>query len=176
MHAQATAVLLFETRKLIYKTTHIILPRQLTPICPFIFWETYRICNFLANCCDYTLKQYKAPEVYETSSKTGSGIRILYLLTGRMWPGPRPASIPSGILIHPAIWPQQIWADNWELTAVPLSGRGAGSPIFIKHNLTRDEAYLHVKFHLDPSNRLATIHQRYKQDDQDRQTDNGPLA
>jgi len=49
--------------------------------------ETYRICNFLANCCDYTRKQYKAPisvspEVYETSSKTGSGIRILYLPTG----------------------------------------------------------------------------------------------
>jgi len=25
-------------------------------------------------------------------------------------------------------------------------------------------AYLHAKFHLDPSNRLATIHQRYRQD------------
>ena len=23
-----------------------------------------------------------------------------------MWPGPRPTSIPSGILIHPAVWPQ----------------------------------------------------------------------
>jgi len=32
------------------------------------------------------------------------------------------------------------------------------------------EAYLHVKFHLDPSNRLASIHQGY------RQTDNGPIA
>jgi len=27
-----------------------------------------------------------------------------------MWPGPRPASVPSGILIHPAVWPQQTWA------------------------------------------------------------------
>jgi len=26
------------------------------------------------------------------------------------------------------------------------------------------EAYLHAKFYLDPSNRLATIHQRYRQD------------
>jgi len=39
------------------------------------------------NCCDHTRKQYKAPislspEVYETSSKAGSRIRILYLLTG----------------------------------------------------------------------------------------------
>ena len=53
----------------------------------FYLRETCRIFNFLANCCDYARKQYKAPisfspEVYETSSKTGSRIRILYLLTG----------------------------------------------------------------------------------------------
>jgi len=30
----------------------------------------------------------------------------------------------------------------------------------------RAEAYLRAKFHLDPSNRLATIHQRYRQDRQ----------
>jgi len=55
------------------------------PNLSFYLRETDRICNFLANCCDYTRKQYKAPisfspEVYETSSKTGSRIRILYLL------------------------------------------------------------------------------------------------
>jgi len=27
--------------------------------------------------------------------------------------GLRPSSIPSGILIHPAIWPQRTWAENW---------------------------------------------------------------
>ena len=32
---------------------------------------------------------------------------------------------------------------------------------------------LHAKFYLDPSNRLATIHQRFRQD---RQTDNGLIA
>jgi len=26
-------------------------------------------------------------------------------------PGPRPTFIPSGILIHPAVWPQQTWAE-----------------------------------------------------------------
>jgi len=31
------------------------------------------------------------------------------------------------------------------------------------------ETYVHAKFHLDPSNHLATIHQRYRQTD--RQTD-----
>ena len=41
-------------------------------------------------------------------------------------PGRKPTSIPSGILIHPAIRPQQIWAENW--WTVPLWGRGAGSP------------------------------------------------
>jgi len=37
-------------------------------------------------------------------------------------PGPRPTSIPSGVLIHAAIWPQQIWAENWG--TLPLWGRG----------------------------------------------------
>jgi len=31
--------------------------------------------------------------------------------------------------------------------------------------VARAEAYLQAKFHLDPSNRLATTHQRYKQTD-----------
>ena len=32
-----------------------------------------------------------------------------------MWPGPRYTSKPSSILIHRAVWPQQTWAENWEL-------------------------------------------------------------
>jgi len=35
------------------------------------------------------------------------------------------------------------------------------------------KANVRAKFHLDPSNRLATVHQRYTQG---RQTDNGPIA
>jgi len=46
--------------------------------------------------------------------------------------------------------------------------------------VARAEAYLHAKFHLDPSNRLATVHERYRQTDRqtDRtgRTDNGPIA
>ena len=38
-------------------------------------------------------------------------------------PKPRPTSVPSGILIHPAIWPQQTWAENWGC-APPLFGEG----------------------------------------------------
>ena len=36
----------------------------------------------------------------------------------------------------------------------------------------RAESYLHAKFHLDPPNRLATVHQRHRQTGQD----NGPIA
>jgi len=45
----------------------------------------------------------------------------------------------------------------------PLFGEGA-------------EPYVHAKFHLDPSNRLATVHERHRQGQTDRQTDNGLIA
>jgi len=66
--------------------------------------------------------------------------------------------MPSESLIHAAIWPQQIWAEN--CGAVPLWKRGAVSPA---NNVVRAEAYLHAKFHLDPFNRLATVHERHRQ-------------
>jgi len=34
------------------------------------------------------------------------------------WPGLRPTSMPSGILVHPAVCSQRTWAENWG--AVPL--------------------------------------------------------
>ena len=42
-----------------------------------------------------------------------------------VWPGPRSISVPSGILIHLAVWPYQTWAKNWGLC--PFLGE-AGSP------------------------------------------------
>jgi len=73
------------------------------------------------------------------------------------WPGLRPTSVPSAILIHAAIWPQHIWAENWGLRP-PL---GEGELGLHLTQCGQAEAYLHAKFHLDPSNRLATIRQRY---------------
>ena len=32
-----------------------------------------------------------------------------------VWPGPRSTSVQSGILIHPAVWPQRTSAENWGL-------------------------------------------------------------
>ena len=46
VHAQHTTVLLFETRKLIYRTTRILLTRQLTPICPFICGKPIEFATF----------------------------------------------------------------------------------------------------------------------------------
>jgi len=82
-------------------------------------------------------------------------------LSSTMWPERRPTSTPSGILMHPAVWPQQIWAENWG--CAPL---GEGSWVPIEHNVARAEAYLHANFHLDPSIHLATVHQRHRQDRQ----------
>ena len=38
-----------------------------------------------------------------------------------------------------------------------------GSWVPVQHNVAWAEAYLHTKWHLDPSNRLATINQRNRQ-------------
>jgi len=54
-----------------------------------------------------------------------------------LWPGTRPTSVPSGILIHPAVWSQQTWDENWGCCA---------------------EAYLRTKWYLDTSSHLATMH------------------
>ena len=69
-----------------------------------------------------------------------------------MWPGPRYSSVPSGILLHPAVWPQQTWAENWGLC--PFR---EWDLVPILHNVARAETYLRAKFHLDPSSRLGTI-------------------
>jgi len=51
-----------------------------------------------------------------------------------MWLGPRPTSVPSGILIHPAVWPQWTWAEKWGccgpfLWGPPLTQCGLGQGI-----------------------------------------------
>jgi len=67
-------------------------------------------------------------------------------------PHPRLTSLSSGILFHPAVWPQQTWAT---IGGCPFWGRGAVSP---SNSVAGVEAYLYAKFHLDPSNRLANGH------------------
>jgi len=70
-------------------------------------------------------------------------------------PGLRSSSVPSGVLIHPAVGPKM--GDC--CAPFRVDGRG-GSP---SNNVAWIEVYLRTKWHLYPSNRLATIHQRYSQ-------------
>jgi len=55
------------------------------------------------------------------------------------------------------MWPQQTWAESW--WALPPFWGGGASP---SNNVAGAEVYLHAKFHLDPSNRLATVYQRHR--------------
>jgi len=70
-----------------------------------------------------------------------------------MLPGPRPTSVPSGILIYPAVWPQHTRAENW----------GEGCALFgelgphVPQCRLGQGLYLRTKWHLDLSSRLATI-------------------
>ena len=43
-----------------------------------------------------------------------------------MWPGPMSTSVPSGVFIHPVVWPQRTWAKTGGLC--PFSRGEAGSP------------------------------------------------
>ena len=63
------------------------------------------------------------PKIWGSASPFGEADRSPHNTKS---PGPRPSSIPSDILIHAAIWPQQIWAKNRGLC--PFGGGGAGSP------------------------------------------------
>jgi len=51
--------------------------------------------------------------------------------TNTMSPSLILTSVPSGILMHPAIWPQLTWAENWGLgTHVTQSRLGQGLPSY----------------------------------------------
>jgi len=59
----------------------------------------------------------------------GRKVRAAVPLLGKLGPhltmslGPRPTSIPSSILIHPAVWQQHTWTEKWG-AAVPPFWRG----------------------------------------------------
>ena len=75
-----------------------------------------------------------------------------------MRPGPKPTFMPRGILIHPAVWSQQTWAENWGREAVPLFwGGGAGSPSSTMWPGPRPTSVPSGILNLDPCSRLAKI-------------------
>jgi len=115
--------------------------RILGGLCPFSFFvggSAGSPCNTMAwceayHCTKWHLDPSRRLAITDIGRKLGGLCPPPFFLGGgagstssTMRPGPRPTSLTSGILIHPAIWPQQIWAKNWEL--YPFEGEGAGSP------------------------------------------------
>jgi len=52
----------------------------------------------------------------DMGQKVGGAMPLLGVVgspSNTMLSGPRPTSVPVGILIHPAVRLQQIWAENW---------------------------------------------------------------
>ena len=71
-------------------------------------------------------KNYKSSAVAEVSDRGHNrqgpkrGWRLLCPFRGgagspsnTMWPGPRSTSVPSGVFIHPVVWPQRTLDKNW---------------------------------------------------------------
>jgi len=62
----------------------------------------------------------------------GSGCALVLGVAGStsntMSRRPRPTSIPSSILMHPAVWPQEKWTENWRGGSAPFWERCARSP------------------------------------------------
>ena len=78
-----------------------------------------------------------------------------------IWPGLRPISVPSGILIHPAISPQETWAEK-------SGGAVSGNGRFLDNHFPRQtfpRQDVSRTRHL-PQYTNITV----------RQTDNGPIA
>jgi len=80
---------------------------------------------------------------------------------------PRPTSKPSGILIHPAIWPQQIWAKNWRLC--PWGAASPSNTVWQGMGPTYVPSFILIHPTIWPQYTNVT-------DRTDRQTDNGLIA
>jgi len=59
-----------------------------------------------------------------------------------------PCSIPSGVLVHPVVWPQWTLAENWGLC--PFRGGGAGSPSNTISRRTRPTSYQVASLSMQP--------------------------
>jgi len=71
-------------------------------------------------------------------------------------PEPMFTSVPSGILIHPAAWTMDTIDMGQKLGGGDSSLIYGGSWVHIEHKVACAEVYLHTKWHLSPSSRLAT--------------------
>jgi len=89
------------------------LGRHLTQCGPGLF--PYQVASWSVQRFDHNRQWPKIGRWLCSFGATGSP-------SNAMWPGPRPTSVPSGILIHPAVWPQQTWAEYWGQGCAPFGG------------------------------------------------------
>jgi len=104
-------------------------------------------------------------------------------------PGPRPISIPSGILIHPAVWshrhgpwrPASVNCESVGGCCAPFRGRVSWIPINVpnpQHGVAWADTYLSTTWlaslSIQPFGHSTPTLQLARQTD--RQTDNGPIA
>jgi len=85
-----------------------------------------------------------------------------------IWPEPSSTFVPTGILIHLAVWPQKTWAENCGVLC-PFLGV-SWIPSYTQCRLGR-VLYLHAKSQLDPSNPFQNTPAS-----QTGKTDNGPIG
>jgi len=68
--------------------------------------------------------RFSHKQIWAENWRLRAPLRGSWVPIDTMLPGPRATSLPSGILIYPALWPQQTWAENWGLC--PFLGGGLG--------------------------------------------------
>jgi len=64
-------------------------------------------------------------------------------------------SVLSGILIHPVVWPQQTWVENWGGGCGPLGSAGSVKRSLI--SATAEHLFAQVLSSTEMGDRLATI-------------------
>jgi len=77
--------------------------------------KNVEFCKFLEEAANYVPSPCKS-----SSYELGEGLGPP---SNTMSPGPTPTSVLNGIFIHPAVWPQQIWA---KIGGCAPFGGGAG--------------------------------------------------
>jgi len=88
---------------------------------PHFSWATlYKPCAYTVVFTARVHGPYKA--VYGPCTP----VHLVWRWASAQSPGPTPTSIPSGILVHPAVWPQRSLAENLG-TACPFREGGAES-------------------------------------------------
>jgi len=135
--------------------------------CPPFLGGSWVICNTMS------------PGPMPTSVQTGITSRLATIDMGRKLAGSAPflgevelgphlmqCCLDRGLPPYRvAFWSIQSFCHNRYGRKLAMCLFGGGELVPLWHTVARGEAYLHAKFCLDPSNRLAAIHQRYRHTD-----------